>query len=600
MIIFEENGNTVTPISSEPAVYQLLNWVPTPAGFLSAEGKILYLNPAGNRWFGNSLDQNGLNLEWCHPEDFVQVQEIVKGLKPVSLPIRINSTNGNTAWQWVKVFIIPFGSTPIPEKGMFFIEAINGDGPRIMLPLDNELLFQQLVEMAPIMIGIYMDGVIQYVNPTGMRLMGAQSRSDLIGRNIMDFIHPNFIPLIKERRQALSHQRVLPPVEEQIIRLDGRVIDVEVVTAILPVEGREAILAVGQDISRRKQAERALKESEERYFQLMRVSPNAVFILKRFAIQYLNPSAIKLLGATSEEELLGKKITQFLPILAQVFQKTEDRHWQGDSLETRLNPLRGDSIMVDVILTPVMLEGEVALQLIVRDISTRIAAEQSLKESRDRLRELSTYLQTVREKERAHIAREIHDELGQMLTALKLELALLMRRLPKNSGELTDSIKELSSMVDNTVKVVRRIASELRPEILDDLGLLAAIEWQAQEYQKRSGVHIYVQFEPEEFSVDRQRATTIFRIFQETLTNVMRHAQATEVFVTLSRKTGGLELVVEDNGKGIKATEMEKRGSLGIMGIKERARFWNGRVEIKSAPGEGTRVQVWIPEEKHG
>ena len=578
---------------------RFLQWLPTPAGIFNTRDGVLAVNPSAAATL-NVQQMNALSLFRCHAEDQFLLRQIIEAGNVQQMTLRLSKSETEMHWQRVQATIVPVARADRESQALVFIDGLKTRETQLPLPLNNELIFKHLVEMAPIMIGIYIDDVVQYVNPTGVRLMGATSREDLVGRNIMEFIHPDSLPLVEKRRRALLKERVLPPVEERLIRLDGKVIDVEVVTAFIQVEGTPAILAVGQDITRRKETERALKESEERYFHLMQVSPNAIFIIKKAGIEYVNPAAIELLRVPSATTIKGQPIQHFLPALDGLIHRSEDPDWQGRSLETQLIPSTGDPITVDVIMTPVMLEGEVGVQLIIRDITQRKIAEQKLKESRDRLRELSAYLQTVREKERAHIAREIHDELGQMLTALKLELALLKRRLPTAQSVLETSVTEMIGMVDKTIKVVRHIASELRPEILNDLGLLAAIEWQAQEYMKRSGIKIFLQFDPDEFSVDHNRATTIFRIFQETLTNVMRHAHATEVFVTLRRKLGGLELVVEDNGVGIDEKEAEKRWSLGIMGIKERARFWNGTVEIKGVAGEGTRVRVWIPEENHG
>ena len=599
MIIFKENERQLNTFFVDETLSRFLQWLPTPAGIFNTRDGVLAVNPSAAAIL-NVKQMKALSLLRCHAEDQFLLRQIIEAGNVQQMTLRLSKSETEMHWQRVQATIVPVARADRESQALVFIDGLKTRETQLPLPLNNELIFKHLVEMAPIMIGIYIDDVVQYVNPTGVRLMGATSREDLVGRNIMEFIHPDSLPLVEKRRRALLKERVLPPVEERLIRLDGKVIDVEVVTAFIQVEGTPAILAVGQDITRRKETERALKESEERYFHLMQVSPNAIFIIKKAGIEYVNPAAIELLRVPSATTILGQPIQHFLPALDDLIHRSEDPDWQGRSLETQLIPSTGDPITVDVIMTPVMLEGEVGVQLIIRDITQRKIAEQKLKESRDRLRELSAYLQTVREKERAHIAREIHDELGQMLTALKLELALLKRRLPTAQSLLETSVTEMIGMVDKTIKVVRHIASELRPEILNDLGLLAAIEWQAQEYMKRSGIKIFLQFDPDEFSVDHNRATTIFRIFQETLTNVMRHAHATEVFVTLRRKLGGLELVVEDNGVGIDEKETEKRWSLGIMGIKERARFWNGTVEIKGVAGEGTRVRVWIPEENHG
>src|SRR5581483_6631401 len=181
----------------------------------------------------------------------------------------------------------------------------------------------------------------------------------------------------------------------------------------------------------------------------------------------------------------------------------------------------------------------------------RRRAEAQLRESHEQLRALSVYLQHVREEERTRIAREVHDELGQALTSCKLDISLLANRLPKTLRPLIDQAKALSAHMDATIQTVRRIATELRPGILDHLGLIAALEWQANEFQMRTGIKCEVRSDLHEPQLTPDLATTFFRIFQETLTNIIRHAGATQVMVHLKEAAGSVILEVKDNGRGI-------------------------------------------------
>jgi len=225
-------------------------------------------------------------------------------------------------------------------------------------------------------------------------------------------------------------------------------------------------------------------------------------------------------------------------------------------------------------------------------------AEEELKKSREELRNLSTYLQSVREEERTRIAREIHDELGQALTALKIDLSWLNNRLPEEQKPLFEKIESMSKLIDSTIQTVRRISSELRPGILDDLGIAAAIEWQAEEFQSRTGIKCEVTLEPEDIILDKDYSTTIFRICQEAMTNVARHANATRVEVSLKEKSGKLVLEVKDNGKGITEEQIADPKSFGLIGIRERTHFWEGEVIISGIPDKGTTVTVSIPFDK--
>jgi len=245
-----------------------------------------------------------------------------------------------------------------------------------------------------------------------------------------------------------------------------------------------------------------------------------------------------------------------------------------------------------------LLDGEgnvVGAVHIMSDITDRMLAAEELQNSREQLRNLSTYLESVREQERTVIAREIHDELAQTLTALKMDLSWLDNRLPQDQKPLSAKTKSMHSLIDTTIKTVKRISAELRPGILDDLGLVAAIEWQAEEFQDRTGITCHVTVEPGDLTVDQDRSTAIFRIFQETLTNIARHARATKVAVGLTKRARRLTLRVKDNGIGITEEQIADSKSFGLIGMRERVYPWGGNVSVTGTSGKGTRVLVSVP-----
>lgn len=223
-------------------------------------------------------------------------------------------------------------------------------------------------------------------------------------------------------------------------------------------------------------------------------------------------------------------------------------------------------------------------------------ARTDLQGSFEQLRALAARLQHVREEERTNVAREIHDELGQALTSIKIDLAALVEDLPSGTNPAVARAKAVMQVVDDTIQRVRRISTELRPGVLDDLGLVAAVEWAAGEFQKRTGVKCDVSVPAEdELPMDRDRATALFRILQETLTNVARHAKATHVRVRLTKYDHTVALEVRDNGRGIDESRIFGRQSLGMLGMKERAFLLGGELVIESTPGAGTTVIVRIP-----
>ena len=229
-----------------------------------------------------------------------------------------------------------------------------------------------------------------------------------------------------------------------------------------------------------------------------------------------------------------------------------------------------------------------------REIADRTGTEDEFRRSTEQLRELSARLQTVREEERTHVAREIHDELGQALTGLKMDVAWLQQHLDQPQPALLEKTQAMSDLIDIIVQAVRRIATELRPGILD-LSLVATIEWQLQEFQTRSGIEGKLISAPEETTLDVDGATTVFRIFQEILTNVARHAQATRIEVSVEENATFLILRVQDNGRGMTESEIQSPKSIGLLGMRERARLRAGKIQFQGTPGQGTTVTVRVP-----
>lgn len=227
-------------------------------------------------------------------------------------------------------------------------------------------------------------------------------------------------------------------------------------------------------------------------------------------------------------------------------------------------------------------------------IVTGAMASRHHKEAR-RLRALASRLQSVREEERTMVAREIHDQLGQALTGLKLDLALLSRRLPEDSEALGTDLKAMAASVDDTIRLVREIATELRPAVLDDLGLVAAIEWHVADFKRRTGIELALSTTLVDDDLHRDLTTALFRILQEALTNIIRHAQATRVHIDLFREDDAIILQVADNGRGIAGSETQNPGALGLIGIRERAGILGGEARIVRRREGGTQVVVKVP-----
>lgn len=230
-----------------------------------------------------------------------------------------------------------------------------------------------------------------------------------------------------------------------------------------------------------------------------------------------------------------------------------------------------------------------------RERTGRRLAQVQLRRSLKQLRTLSIHLQHVREAEQIRIARQVHDELGQSLTGLKLQLTWVTSRLPKQSKLLRDKTRSMAAHIDETIRAVRRIATELRPGVLDNVGLSAALEWQANQFQTQTGIICEVKAGVKETLWDQELNTAFFRIFQEMLTNVIRHAKATKVEVRLTEAGRYVVLEVKDNGRGISESEIHNTKSIGLLGIRERATLLGGTLRIQGERGKGTTLTARIP-----
>lgn len=362
-------------------------------------------------------------------------------------------------------------------------------------------------------------------------------------------------------------------------------------------------------------AQDALRANEKLLKGITSALGEGVLVLDdRGRLIFMNPEAERLLGWAACE-LTGRKVDQIIHSLNQdgsplpesaggvlgalpdggVRRTEEDIFWRKD----------GSPIPVSIVASSIMEDGKpVASVVVFQDISLRKQAEWDLLESSIQLRELTSYLQTVREEERTRIARELHDEFGQMLTGIKFDATWLINQLPIDQPGIANRVTSMFKLIDDTLDAMRRTAADLRPVMLDDLGLVAAVEWLSEEFGKRTGIAIQFELdlgqshercETEACNLDKALATAAFRIVQECLTNVARHAQAAHVSVLLKCRDDQLMLRVTDDGNGISATHEIKRNSFGIMGMQERARGLGGTFGFSSVAGAGACVEVNLP-----
>ena len=342
-----------------------------------------------------------------------------------------------------------------------------------------------------------------------------------------------------------------------------------------------------------------LADAERQCREMFEGHPESMWILDAQSLAFLsvNDAAVLRYGY-SREEFLALSILDILPqdeIPAAIarFQKIETGQASvtGVSMHYRKD---GSLIEVELADHKMQFRGRQAYCVLVRDVTVRNRNERALRESEEKLRLLAGHLQQVREEERAQLARELHDDAGQSLTAIKMHLSWLANHSSATPDATSARIASAMELADRTIDAARRLANDLRPGILD-LGLQAAIEWQIQEFRYYADIRCELDLPPDEIPLQPNQEVALFRIFQETLTNVARHAGASLVTTKLTVENGRLTLAVQDNGRGITPSEIAKRSSLGLLGIRERVLSLDGSIEIDGKPGLGTLVRVTVP-----
>ncbi len=362
----------------------------------------------------------------------------------------------------------------------------------------------------------------------------------------------------------------------------------------------------GSLVAERARIEEEMKRKDALFRSLIQHSSDGVLLLDRHGtLSYHSPSAARILGYGPgqtippsffdfvHEENLGSA-RQFLGRLV-------DSPDDVAVSEARVRCLDGSTRWIELVGHNMLLDENVgAIVLNYRDITDRKVADEELRRSRQQLRALAANIEIAREEERKHLTREFHDELGQSLTALRMGLTLLHRELTTRGKEVSveaidEEIRSMRREIERATHSVRKTLSKLRPELLDQLGILAALSWDTERLQKRSGIACTLTSNAEEIPLDPKSSITLFRIYQEAMTNILRHAQATSVEVKVWLEKDSLTLTIRDNGVGVGPQSELKADSFGLIGMRERALLMHGSFEIRGERGSGTTVTVRIP-----
>lgn len=352
-------------------------------------------------------------------------------------------------------------------------------------------------------------------------------------------------------------------------------------------------------------AKNELKISEEKYKKLLERSSDIIFVHQNYKIVLASKACAKLLGAKEPKDLIGKHLLKDIVhpdyiniVKKRVMQIVKDGREVG-FLEEKIKKLNGEIIDIDVCAVPFLYKGKPAVKVYARDITHIKKLQKEIKERSENLQNLTNYIQRIIEDEKLKISQELHDDLGQLLTILKLDIIEISKTIPADHNDILEKINTMENLLDLIINRLRIISYQLRPPILDHLGLESAIKWQLEEFERITKIKCIRKIKINNYGLTEKISINVFRILQEILTNIIRHSKAKEVIVYINQNNKKLILKVKDNGIGIDVEKINYSKSLGILNMKERVLSLNGKFKLLSDKGKGTIIEVCIPLEEN-
>ena len=447
---------------------------------------------------------------------------------------------------------------------------------------------------------------IVMINPAGLKMFGLQ-RKDALGMHLEQLIPARLRkPHAHHVHQFGASGQVERPMGARGcvlgLRANGEEFPLEAAIfrseVVQPSGTQTYYTALLRDLSELRRMGSIIEQLNHRLRSLFERAPVAIWITDKDRVVFANLACAQLLGLSDPGQLVGRSIFELIspgshePVRGHL--QTLEKDDAVSVLVATIQHADGTLREVELVVAVLPDHERSLVQMVINDITQRTREKRDLLRSRRTLRELSASVVEAREEERQRIARELHDELGQRLTALKLEMTSCLRDHP--DGALAERAQDMLDMLDETVAAARRIATDLRPLMLDDLGLAEAIDWLVQQFKRRTGIAVNVQLDKNLSALPPSLATTLYRIVQEALTNITRHAQASEVSIALANRGQELHLTIQDNGVGFpRSSQVRPAGSFGLLGIRERVLMLGGRISVGNAEGGGARLVVRVP-----
>lgn len=571
----------------------------------------IYVNPAMRRQFGlpveNILGKTPLEFSaMTEAQAYMQrIQSVLNSAKETQMEFSFRDFQGEMRWGHMRL-VPEFGTDGAVASVLAITRDITERKYAEEALAAREREFRTLAENMPDNIVRYdLQGRKTYVNSAMARMMGVDPEA-LLGKMVKESAPGVRVTPMGEYENKLK--RALENGESGEIEVSVQhVVDGAQIHNVRFVPEHNAqgaivgVLTIGRDITARKIAENALKEREQRYREIFDNAVEGMYLLEvtedgRFRNLDINPALVASTGMP-REAMIGQFVDDTVPedMGKQIVEKYRRCVAAGATIteNIELDLPAGKRHYISTI-TPIYYDGRVHRLIgISRDITELKRAEQALEESRTQLRGLTARREEAREEERKYIAREVHDELGQILTGLQLNVSVLEHKFAAISPELREQLQSTRMLTDRALGVARNVATALRPAALD-MGIVSALEWLTGRFSSNTGIQCNVRIEDDEIQLDENHAIALFRIVQESLTNALRHAQAKKIDITLRRDAGDYLLKIRDNGKGFETSE-KKMNSFGLVGIRERALMLGGMVTIESSPGKGTEIKVRIP-----